>query len=817
MDSIACADARSKRHNALTTATIRPKVRRFDVAKRLAAAVLGVLLTLVLGAYAVVAASLPRRSGEAAVPGLTAAVPIDLDARAIPTIHAASFLDALRGQGYMHAQERFFEMDLTRRAAAGELAALVGERALPADLAQRPLEFRARARALLAELPAEQRAWLQAYTQGVNAGLRDLGSRPPEYWLLRATPAPWQSEDSLLVVFAFYTMLSNNDSFERTQGLLHDTVPTAVYEFLTPSTSRFDRPLVGASDDDPTGGYAPLPIPAASTIDLRGKAAPARGPMPRVDPPLLGPGSNQWAVEAARGPNGHALLANDPHLGLRVPSVFYRSELEWPGGVARGVGIPGLPGILIGANASLAWGATVSNADQADWVVVEVDPNDSGRYRTPAGFEAFGSHVSAVDVAGRVDPEPLVIETTRWGPVVARDGRGRPLALHATWLDPHGVNLAMLDVAHAATVAEGIATLERWAGPSMNWMLADATGQIGWIVNGPLPRRSGFDGSRPESWADGSRAWDGELPRPKLVGGRDGALFTANNRTLPPEAAAEVSRMWMRPLRADRIDELLHAQRTFTPQDFLSMQLDTQAKGYEQIRAAVLDAVTADDPDALLARAREHVQLWNGRADVDQPGFRILQAYYRALLERAIAPLLAPAIAADPTYVYRWPLADEALRRLLDERPPHLLTREYADWRQFLRQVLLDTVRAIDAEGAKRGVDAPWGAVNVLDVAHPFAALGVLAPLAPWLRLPAMPLPGSMVSLRVATPSFGAVIRMAVAPATPADGVLEMAGGQSGHFLSPQFRDQQRDWVAGAAAPFLAGPAVSRLTLTPTE
>ena len=206
----------------------------------------------------------------------------------------------------------------------------------------------------------------------------------------------------------------------------------AVYEFLTPSTSRYDRPIVGASDSDPTGGYTPLSIPTSDTIDLRGSAEPAESPAPHVDPPLLGPASNQWAVDHSRGAGGHAWLANDPHLGLRVPSIFYRSELEWPGGVVRGVGIPGLPGILIGANAELAWGATVSNADQADWVVVEPDPADANRYRTPEGFEAFGTHTVDVAVAGRAQPEHVTVQTTRWGPIVAHDGRGRPLALHAS-------------------------------------------------------------------------------------------------------------------------------------------------------------------------------------------------------------------------------------------------------------------------------------------------------------------------------------------------------------------------------------------------
>jgi penicillin G amidase len=784
------------------------------LAKRLGVVIFVGVLLLAFCVYALLAASLPRRTGAASVPGLASTVSIDLDARAVPTIRAASFEDALRGQGYMHAQERFFEMDLLRRLPAAELAALLGERAVASDLVQAPFEFRTRARAVLATLPAEQIAWLDAYTAGVNAGLADLRTRPPEYWLLRSAPQVWRSEDSVLVVLAFYTMLSNNDTFERSQGVLHDTVPPEVYEFLTPSTSRFDRPLVTGDPADPTGGYEPLPIPAAETLDLRQSREPPVGPRLRVDPPLAGPASNQWAVDATRGAGGHALLANDPHLGLRLPSLFYRSELEWPGSIVRGVSVPGLPGILLGANGALAWGATVSNADQADWVVIEVSPSDANSYLTPEGSEPFATHMVDVHVAGHAEPKRISVQTTRWGPVVAHDWRGRPLALHATWLAPASLNLSLLALAKATSVTEGIATLAHWAGPSLNWMLADKAGEIGWIVNGPLPRRTGFDGSYPVSWADGERAWDGEIEDPTLVGGHAGALFTANNRTLPPARADAISRMWMRPLRAQRIDELLRAQLTFTPRDFLTMQLDTRAFGYEQLRAAVLDAVRADDPDPLLAKGRALLAQWSGRADVDQPAVRLLQAFYRALLDRALSPLLAPAIAADPTYVYRWPLADEALRRLLDERPPHLLTSEHADWPAFQREVFLATLRSIEAKETEPGIDASWGDVNVLDVAHPFAAL-LPSALRRWLELPPAPLPGSMVSLRVAAPGYGAVIRMAVSPAAPEEGILEMAGGQSGHFLSPQFRDQQQDWVVGAPAPFVAGPAVSHIALAP--
>jgi penicillin amidase len=785
--------------------------RGLNLAKRTLALAAGLVLLLsaAAAAYTIVAASLPRRGGQAQLAGLAAPLTVALDARAIATVRGESFADVLRGQGYLHAQERFFQMDLLRRSSAGELAELFGERVLAADRGQRPFGFREVVRRLRATLPAEQNAWLDAYTEGVNAGLADLGARPPEYWLAGAAPRPWVAEDSLLVVLTFYTMLSNNDSYERAQGVMHAVLPPLLYEFLTPSTSRFDRPVLGSTPGDPTGGYVPLPIPGADLVDLRRQRAPARGGVPRIEPPLLGPASNSWAVEAPRGAGGRAILANDPHLSLRLPNIFYRVELEWPERAARGVSIPGLPGVLIGASNDVAWGATVSNADQSDWVVIEVDAGDPSRYLTPDGYEAFTTRTTEIVVAGRA-PERLATRSTRWGPVVAEDWLGRPLALHATWLEPQGLDLDIIGIAAATDVASASALLARWAGPSLNWVLADRAGNIGWAVNGPLPRRVGFDGSRPESLADGSRAWQGRLPPPGSLGGRDGALFTANNRTLPPERAAQVSRMWMRPLRAKRIDELLAAEATFAERDFLAMQLDTQAEGYEQIRATILDVVAADEGERPLQRARELAQAWNGRADVDQPAFRMLHAYYRALTERTLEPLLAPAIAADPNFVYRWPLADEVLRRLLDERPPHLVTSEHADWPALLRDVLRETLAELERDAP---LEATWGEFNVLDVAHPFAT--ALRPFASRLALPRSPLPGSMVSLRVAAPSYGAVLRMAVAPASPASGVLQLAGGQSGHFLSPHFRDSQADWVDGTPTPFLAGETVLRFTLTP--
>jgi penicillin amidase len=769
------------------------------------AALAAIVLVPVAVLYALLSSSLPRRNGAAELPGLSATVEVELDVHAVPRLRGASLEDALSALGFMHAQERFFQMDLTRRSAAGELAALVGPRALPADRAQRPYELRRRAAAWLARLPAEHRSWLEAYVRGVNAGLSDLRAAPPEYLLLRERPEPWTAEDSLLVAYAVCMMLSENQRYEKPLAVMRAALPTAVYAFLTPSTTRFDRPVVYPRDDR-SGGYVPMAIPDARVLDLRELRAP--DPDRRVvDSPLAVPGSNQWAAGASRSARGDALLANDPHLQLKLPNTFYRAELYWPGHAVRGAGIPGLPGILIGASGTLAWGATVSYADQSDWIVVEVDEHDAGRYRTAEGLARFGTATYEIAVAGVADPERLEVRTTQWGPVLDADGLGRPLVLEATWLAEGGMSLDVLELMRADSVARGLAVVSRWAGPSLNWMLADSRGAIGWGFNGPVPRRSGFDGSVPEPRSDGTRRWSGFVPLPS-VGPHAQVLFTANQRTLPHDEAVTLSRLWMRPLRARRIGELLDANARFTESDFLAMQLDTRAQGYEPIRDLVLEVVPAGEADAGLAWARRTAETWNGYAEADTAGFRLMQGFYRVLLERALAPLLAPVFEADPSFVYRWPLADESLSRILEERPPHMLTADYADWPAFFRAALIATLERLAVEDG--GLSASWGRANRLDVAHPFANVPVLGRR---LRLPAHEQSGSMVSLRVAAPRYGAALRMIVSPAHPESGFLQMPGGQSGHLLSRHLADLHADWANGAPTPFLAGPTQWRFRL----
>ena len=760
-----------------------------------------------LAGWLTLRASLPRRSGEIALPGLTATVRIEFDALGIARVRATNHLDALAAQGFVHAQDRFFQMDLTRRSAAGELAALFGPAAIDFDSQRRIQQLRKRAQALLNDLPARHRAQLESYAAGVNAGLADLSAWPPEYLLLRERPAPWQPEDSMLVVFALYTMLSNNDSYERHNGALREHLPAAVFEFMTPLTARDDRPLAARNDADQTGGYAPASVPPPELIDLREISY--DGTLNVVRQPLSPNGSNSWAI-AGEAAGSQSLVANDPHLGIRVPNIFHRAELYWDTQAVRGVGIPGLPGIMIGANRSVAWGTTVSYADQADFVVVDPDSTNPDRYLVPTGAEEFSIERESIAVAGREQPIEIEVQSTRWGPIVDHDHAGRPLALHASWLQADGLDLSLFDIADSTNVNEAIGVLRAWRGPSLSWVVGDDTGSVGWAINGPVPIRRNFDGAVPERWGTGDFGWRGEASLPFTVARENNFVYSANNRQVTMPYARTLSRVSLPPHRARAITEALEQDRVSDEASSLALQLDTRVTAFDQLRDIILEVVPEDEPEASLAQVRGWISDWNGYASRDSLAMPILVRYYDQLLERVLGPALVHIREADPHFSYRWPLVDEVLRRVLEARPAHFLSSRHASWKTWLREILRSSLSSNNAlDGG-----SSWGEINRLDVGHPLA--GVPGP--GWLlRWPKPALPGNTFSLRVAKPDFGAVIRMNIRPASPETGILQLAGGQSGHFLSPHYADQLTDWADDTPTPFLAGPTRHSYELHPLQ
>jgi penicillin amidase len=763
--------------------------------------------------------SMPRADGAARAAGLAHPVLVTRDERSIPVVSARTHEDAQCALGFLHAQERFFQMDMMRRLAAGRLAEVAGTALVGMDRHYRRYRFTDVADRTVALLRPDERRILEAYAAGVNAGLADLAAAPPEYAVIGASPEPWAPRDSILCVLAMFDMLSFDASAERIAAVAAEALSPALVAFLEPQRTRFDAPLLGPDPDE----EPPITMPGPEVVDLRGRKPVDSGDV--IGQPLDPAGSNNFAVAGSRTVHGGAIVANDPHLQLTAPGVWYRAELRWGGGAdapdgadrgARAVGVtmPGAPGVIIGASDHLAWGMTNLMGDFEDLVLVEVDPADPSRYLTPEGSEPFTSIVEEIRVNGAA-PVRLALRSTRWGVVFDEDWRGRPRVLDWTALHPEMIDLAILRLPEARTLEAGVAVAGAWRGPPQNVLLGDRGGRIAWVVSGYLPRRVGGDGTVPASRARDGIGWDGALDeslRPRLIDPPGGILYTANNRTVDEAWAARLGRTWDLGARARRIrDRLLEAEKV-DERALLAIQLDTRVELLDFYRDLLLETTekSARSSDSIVRRA---VQQWSGTADRDQTAMPLLDGFRDELHERILAPLTAPCRVLDPGLRFRSFRAEEAVRRILEERPNHLLPPGAASWRDLLRSAL-DAV-LVRIAGPLAGLDPPaWGDIVRVHVDHP---LGSEVPpmLAGMLNMPTAPANGYLYAVRVQTPSFGASMRMVASPGRLESAIMHAPAGQSGHPLSPHYRDGHAAWRDGLPTPMLAGEAAATLTLEP--
>lgn len=774
------------------------------------------------GPLAMLGRARPLRDGATSLSGLTAPVRVVRDDRGVPEILAEGPLaDAIRGQGFVHAQERFFQMDLARRYASGRVAELAGEMLVETDTRMRRLGLAAVADAVVAGMTPAHRELLETYAAGVNAGLEALGDPPIELLqvgLTRDRIEPWRPRDTVLVLLFMWDFLNRDAAEEPWRGMLRDAVDPAVFEFLASPWHRDDVLVDGRRDP---AGAPPMPtreqVAAAAGAGAVAFAADVQLSLADRGGEEAGvPGSNAWAVAGARTVHGRAILAGDPHLMLAAPGVWYRASLRWRGGQVHGVSLPGSPGILIGSNARVAWSFTNTTGDFQDLVVVEPDPKDPARYRVPGGTEPFLERLERIVVRGGEDVE-LPVRVTRWGPVVG-EVAGRPAALRWTGLDAGTMNFDVLELMNAAGVEDALDIAAGWGGPSQNIVVAGADGRIGWTITGFLPDRVGFDGRTPRSWADGSVRWRAESgPRPRIVDPEGGIIVTANNRTMPLETARRIGSGFAHPGRAARITERLAAMPIVDERAMLALQLDDRVHGFIAWRDLVLEAftgggageaaaanVTPETAEVLAALAA-----WDGRADLDARVLPVLAGLRVALGRVALERLLAPAGPAVADRVRRSLSWDEPALRILAERPPHLLPGEGG------RGVIRDAVTRLVAEAhaAGRSPLRPWREENLARVRHP------LSPVAPELSaildMPPLPVPGHWWAVRVHSGTFGVSTRLVVAPGLESAGFCHIPAGQSGHPAERDYRSSHADWVQGAESPLLPGPAVAEVRLVP--
>lgn len=766
--------------------------------------------------------SLPQLDGTASVPGLLANVRIERDALGIPAIHGGAREDVARALGFLHAQDRFFQMDLQRRQPAGELSALVGPRALDADAAIRVHRFRDVAHRAFEKTEQGYRRILEAYAEGVNAGVAALAARPFEYAVLRATPERWLPEDSILTVLAMFNTLQGRQAqFEQTLGTMHDALPEPMYRFLATTGSEWDTPVLGEPTSRPL-----TPTAEQSTLrQLSTTLTPSRPqsltPSPDADEAAT-IGSNNWAVAGSHTASGAALVANDMHLSIGVPIIWYRASFSYPdprqaGATLRitGVTLPGLPGIVVGSNGHVAWGFTNTGGDWSDLVRLDPDPRDRSRYLTPEGPKPFDVRSDTIAAKGGV---ARTIETrwTIWGPIVWTDARGREYAQR--WV-AHDANLLASDTTmpeRARTVDDLLEAVAGLGMPNQNVTMADRSGRVAWTIGGAIPRRVGHDGSTPQSWADGTHRWDGYLSAsefPRIVDPGHGRIWTANAPVVDGAMLATIGEGgYADGIRARLIRDRLMQIDQATPKDMLDVQLEDRALFLERWREVLMKTIV--DTGGPRAEFRSLIdRTWTGRASPDSVAYRLVRTFRANFVRQVMTWLTEPARAIDPAFDYSRSLRGEGpVWQLIEEQPAHLLDPRFRNWDEAILAAVDASIAELTANGGALA-QRSWGEANRAQIVHPLAS--AIPFFGRYLNMPGDPLPGDVFTPRASSPRTGPSERMVVSPGREEEGILHVPTGQSGHPLSPHYGDQYRAWLDGEPTPFLPGPAVNTLTLTP--
>ncbi len=791
-----------------------------------AAAAVLLLAALALG-WLLLRASLPRLDGALAASGLTGAVRITRDSRGVPTIEATDRADLAYATGFVHAQDRYFQMDLSRRLAAGELAELFGGAALEQDRRARLFRFRSVAREVLAQAAPAERALLEAYARGVNAGLADLAGRPWEYWVLGAPPLPWRPEDTILIEHAMWWDLQANglrreilrqEINARLGGAQCGARWKCGLGFLYPAGTSWDAPVAPAQG---AVSAAEAAVPPAEVLDVRnGRAAAAvSGSVPR-EPAA---GSNSWAVAGRLTATGAALVANDMHLGLRIPPLWYHARLRIASGAAQaldlnGVTLPGAPLLVAGSNGHIAWGFTNSYGTWLDVSRVPCTAVGQHELTTPSGPVAL----SVVREEIRVHGQAAVVMEVKSAPagVLLRADEAQHSCWFGAWLaqNPAATNLGLMALERATSVAEALALAPAVGIPHQNVVIGDEQGHIGWTIYGRIPADTGA------TRASGGAPWTTVADHPRIVDPPLGRIWTANARVASDDHqlrliggdVAALGAQYDLGARAGQIrDDLLALQGNITPADMLRIQLDDRAVFLARWRTLLLSVL---DEEALhdhprRAELRQLIEGWNARASVDSVGYRLVRAYHertrQAVWDMLLAGLgLEAEQGAAPPAQFEGPLW-----QLVSAQPLHLLAKSYPGWPQFLRA-------QVDATIAELGASCPelahctWGAHNLVQIRHPLSR--VLPWLASFLDMPTLELPGDHDMPRVQDGAiFGASERFAVSPGHEEQGYLQLPGGQSGHPLSPYYHAGFMQWARGTPLPFLPGPAEHTLILTP--
>jgi len=743
--------------------------------------VISIMVMALMAGWVWLHSTLPAKAGTAVVATLGNGVRVSFDSLGIPTITASTEADLYTALGYLHARDRFWQMDLMRRASEGRLSELFGARAIGADRDARDWEMgRLADRAWSQTAPAD-RLLLDAYARGVNAWLAN-GRSSLEHRLLRLPAEPWRGTDTYAILLLEAKQLHNlGDERIRAQavrsyGAGADTLLAPPWPAGAPvvikDEGRGTRDEGRGRRDSMLTSLVPRPLSL----------------VPRLSSTEGHRGSNSWVVSGSRSATGHPLLANDPHLPLSMPSIWYLAALHAPGVDAVGATIPGVPGIVIGRNRQIAWAMTASYVDDVDEVEEELSP-DSSRVRRRSGWDPVETVAETLLVRGN----PAVIYTRRRtsnGPLVRWIRATPPLAVARRWSGqdetPAGL-LASLRLMKEQDWAGFRAALRELRAPTLGLTYADAAGHIGYQLAGGVPVRAvdGVGSSGP-GWTTDS-AWRGYLPFDALPSVLDAAPFlvTSNNRIAGADYPHFLSSAWASPYRAERITQMLGADSSVSVADAARMQMDVTSL-FAQRAKAVAARAAASLGDSSAARA---LQGWDGSMRAESAEATLFWRWYEAVQEelRGI-PAAFPATWAAQ---HRWILSDTVL---------------LANGRSFSFDSL--STAAMRVALADPRARQAWGRVHQLVERHPLGDLPLLGRL---LRLNIGPVgvPGGDFTVNLCasagdripvTCTEGPSMRFLADMASDQGSWFVLPAGQSGNPMSRHYRDQFPLWLHGSLA-----------------
>jgi len=788
-----------------------------------------VLASLGTWIYSQIESALPILDGKRTLLGLEYTAIVERDVQGIVTIKAKARNDIAVATGFIHAQERFFQMDLLRRNSAGELASLFGEKALSHDKKVRRHRFRERARLIVSQLPSEDLALLKAYTRGVNQGIDHLKSPPFEYLLLQHEPVAWQEEDTVLTVLSMYMDLQYDaGDRERTLGNIKSALGDDVFQFLNPKGSIWDAAIDGSQ-------FAPSVMPTrawpsasseytAQASSLLSAETSAKAPSASISNNYQGeefPGSNNWAVSGSLSNTGSAIVANDMHLGVRVPNTWFRATFEYQTNnntpvKVTGVTLPGTPNIIAGSNGNIAWGFTNSYGDWSDVIILDTNENES-QYLTPNGYQDFIEHKQIIAIKGQAAVE-ITIKETIWGPVIGTNSQQQLLAYRWVAHDTQAVNLRHTQLEKATNVDEAFLIATQAGIPAQNLVVGDKDGNIGWTVMGAIPKKSSNFGETPTHWANGENHWQGYLTTseyPKVKNPTNNRLWTANTRVVGGDMLKKLGNGgYALGARAQQIRDGLLVKEQFSEQELLAIALDDRALFLKRWQTFLLEQVLTESAIELhpaWQEVKSIISQDNLCACVDSVAYRLVNNFRLNIRHDVFGLLNENLTQLDDNFSFRTirHQIEIPLWQMINEQPENFLWLEQSSWQGVFEQALTTTIA--DMTQNQVLAKATWGQQNTSTIGHPISK--AIPFIGRWLDMPATPLPGDSYMPRVQGRSFGASERMIVSPGHEESGILHMPTSQAGHPWSPYYGMGHKDWEQGNPSSFLPGETKYTLTL----